>query len=507
MRRSLFLYFTAMRTFILSRYIIREHIGPFFFAFATITLLFLLNLLFRELSRILSKGLPWNVVLEFFALNMAWMIALSVPMAVLTATLMAFGRMAADNEIAAMAANGVSIYAIIAPVALTAALLAAGLVWFNNNVLPDFNHRTRLLASDIARKRPTINIEPGVWYDDIPNYGLLVQELKDSVNLTQARNLLITDYTSTTLSRTISARRGTIGADTSRAALVLTLYDGEMQEIDMQKPNEFRRVTFPKHVITIVVDDMFLSRSESEYRGDREKSAQQMRQDVANHRREIMQVRARINTALAVNLPAGLRRFLPIPRDSALVATVPRFQPPTATPAPDAGAAPPQPSWPKADMIPAPANGAAAAASTSRALQLHRQLLHHLEREASLLQGFERKSKGLTVEIEKKYSIPVACLVFVLIGAPLGVMSRRGGLATGGGISLVFFLLYWTFLVGGEDLADREIVSPFLAMWSANIIVGAAGAFFLWRAAHDQTSLGMAGAGQRLRRLFRFSRR
>ncbi|NUO81238.1 LptF/LptG family permease, partial [candidate division KSB1 bacterium] len=93
------------------------------------------------------------------------------------------------------------------------------------------------------------------------------------------------------------------------------------------------------------------------------------------------------------------------------------------------------------------------------------------------------------VEIQKKYSIPVACLVFVLIGAPLGIMSRRGGLATGGGLSLVFFLLYWTFLVGGEDLADRQIISPFLAMWSANIIVGIAGLYLLWRATYERTTL------------------
>jgi len=63
---------------------------------------------------------------------------------------------------------------------------------------------------------------------------------------------------------------------------VITLYNGEMQEIDTQKPNEFRRVTFPKHAITVVVDDMFLNRSESEYRGVREKSAQQMRRVIVD---------------------------------------------------------------------------------------------------------------------------------------------------------------------------------------------------------------------------------
>ena len=89
------------------------------------------------------------------------------------------------------------------------------------------------------------------------------------------------------------------------------------------------------------------------------------------------------------------------------------------------------------------------------------------------------------VEVQKKYSIPVSCIVFVLIGAPLGIIARRGGMAVGGGMSLFFFLLYWTFLIGGEELADRLIISPFWAMWSANILVGAAGLYLVIHRARD----------------------
>ncbi|MGH7456285.1 MAG: LptF/LptG family permease, partial [bacterium] len=124
-----------MPHFILSRYILREHIGPFCLSFSVITLIFLLDLLFRHLSRILSKGLPWMVVVEFFTLNMAWIVATAVPMAVLSATLMAFGRLAADHEITAMQASGVSLLRQVAPVFIAAAALTIGLIWFNNNVL------------------------------------------------------------------------------------------------------------------------------------------------------------------------------------------------------------------------------------------------------------------------------------------------------------------------------------------------------------------------------------
>lgn len=466
-----------MRQFLLARYIIREHVGPFIFAFFVITLFFLLNLLFRELSRILSKGLPWHVVLEFFLLNMAWIVALAVPMAMLTATLMAFGRFSADSEIAAMEATGVSVWAIVRPALFASVLLALALIWFNNNVLPDFNHRTRLLANDIARKRPTINIEPGVWYDDVPNFGLLVQELEDSANVTKARNLLLTDYGNREQSRNISARRGYIGLNPSRSALVLTLFEGEMQELDLKKPEEFRRIMFPRHVITIPVDGLALNRSNSEYRGDREKSAGQMRGEVANNEKEIRDLRRRLNTTVALSLAGPLQNLMPVPRDTSIIRTLPVLR----VQAPPANALALNDTAKKI-----PANWAA------ETLAQQRLLLNHLERDAGMIEGLTRKNQSLTVEVQKKYSIPVACLVFVLIGAPLGIMSRRGGLATGGGLSLMFFLLYWTFLVGGEDLADRQIISPFLAMWSANLIVGLAGLYFLWRATYERTTLNFA---------------
>ncbi len=79
------------------------------------------------------------------------------------------------------------------------------------------------------------------------------------------------------------------------------------------------------------------------------------------------------------------------------------------------------------------------------------------------------------VEVHKKFSIPVACLVFVLIGAPLGIMARRGGVAVGASYSLFFFILYWIFLLSGESMADKMKISPFIAMWSGNIFVGVCG--------------------------------
>jgi lipopolysaccharide export system permease protein len=89
------------------------------------------------------------------------------------------------------------------------------------------------------------------------------------------------------------------------------------------------------------------------------------------------------------------------------------------------------------------------------------------------------------VEIHKKFSIPVACLVFVFIGVPLGVMARRGGIGTGVVYSVAFYLLYWICMIRGEVLADRLIIRPWVAMWAPNIIVGLGGLFLVLRMSRE----------------------
>ena len=85
----------------------------------------------------------------------------------------------------------------------------------------------------------------------------------------------------------------------------------------------------------------------------------------------------------------------------------------------------------------------------------------------------------MMIEVHKKFSIPVACIVFILLGAPLGVLARRSGIGISLGMSLGMFIVYWAFLIAGEELADRLIVNAFWAMWSANFLIGGAGILLL----------------------------
>jgi len=85
------------------------------------------------------------------------------------------------------------------------------------------------------------------------------------------------------------------------------------------------------------------------------------------------------------------------------------------------------------------------------------------------------------VEIHKKYSIAVACLVFALLGVPVALRFQRGGVGLVIGVSVIVFTIYYVGLIGGEELGNRLLVSPFFAMWTPNILFAIVGLVGLWR--------------------------
>ncbi|MCI0531771.1 MAG: LptF/LptG family permease [candidate division Zixibacteria bacterium] len=424
---------------ILSGYILKEHTGPFFFGLAVIIFVLVMDFILEILNLIITRGLDILTVLQMFALNMAWMLALAIPMAVLVATLMAFGRMSADNEITALRAGGVSLYKIVTPVVIGSILLGIGLVFFNNLVLPDANHRARLLMTEIHQKRPTLNLKENVFINDLPGYNILIRKVDPRSS--RIEDVRIYDQKNRVLPRTIIAKRGNVEFSTDGGTLILELFDGEVHEPDEKDPTLYRRVAFDKQVLFIGDVSPKLTRTDDDFRTDREMSVRQMKKEVADlekqltpQKEQIQKLEARIADTPDLSLKKSIKEF-----------------------------------------------------TASERTEFHRlqSWRRQIDQARQMYLGNRKRIDAYQVEIYKKYSIPAACLVFVLVGAPLGIMARRGGLVMGLGLSLGFFVLYWAFLIAGEELADRQLITPFWAMWSADILVGATGLYLLIRTARE----------------------
>ncbi len=463
---------------ILSRYILREHLAPFVFAACALTFVLLLNEVSQRFDQLLGKGLEAGIILEIVGLSIPYIVAMSLPMAVLIAVLYTFNRLAGDNEITAMKASGLHMPRLLGPVVLVATLLAGGMVWFNDRVLPEANHMLQQRLTEVAQKKPTFSLSPRTMNEVIAGELYLQAGQIDRTRSTLS-DVQIYDERNPVRSRTVYADSGHMAYSQDRTDLYLTLYDGVTHTYRKDEPASYQRIFFREDVMVVEGVSNVLERNRgSDYRGDREMSIGQMRTRVDSARRVERAVRGR-SQAFAVGvtreltlaegagiegeagdgadggIPDGLLDEL-FAGDSARAAAV------LADSAARA----------ELEEVLASAAGVRSAGAVVSRLQSHG---------ADLSAALSTRNR-FAVEIQKKYAIPVACIVFVLIGAPIAVRYPLGGVGMVVGVSFGFFCAYYVSLVGGEELADRLILSPFWAMWAPNVLFGGVGLGFVWRA-------------------------
>ena len=151
-------------------YVFKEHLFPFLGALFVFSFIFLVQYLISQIDKLVGKDLGFMVISEFMILSLAPIFAEVVPVAVFIAVLMAFGRFGEDNEITAWRASGINFGRILVSSLFFATIIAAAMLFYNNNILPDANHKYKLLRQDIAYKHPDINFDAGYFLDDIPDY-------------------------------------------------------------------------------------------------------------------------------------------------------------------------------------------------------------------------------------------------------------------------------------------------------------------------------------------------
>lgn len=433
---------------ILSRYILKEHLGPFLFAFITVTFFLIIDYVPRIVDSVIDKDLELIVVLELIALNLAWMVALSVPMSVLVATLMAFGRLTSDFEITAIKASGVNIVRVLIPLLIAAALIAIGMIEFNDRILPDLNKKARTLRADISAMRPTLIFRSGIFISDIPGYLILIDKVDHATS--RVESIRITDTRNPAEPRIIVAESGFLKTIDNGQTMQFTLFNGEIHSLDTKEPDNYRRIDFKKQVINITGLSSELNRTDSEYRTDREMNILQMQSKVDQVMIALEPMERRLMVGLMGHLDYLFSDTFSNRNDSAV---------------------------------------SDSAAYTQIGVDA-RTVMNQVKRIGRQIKAQTNMMNKYQIEIYKKYSIPVASLAFILIGAPLGIMSRRKGMGMAIAFSIVIFVIYWAFLIGGEDLADRGMISPFWAMWSANILMGIIGVYLLYIIATEKQILG-----------------
>jgi len=424
---------------LLYRYIVKEHIFPFLASLSIIVFLFIMQQAILMLDKIVSKNIDPIVVLEVFLIQLGWILALGIPMAILSSTLMTFGRMAGDNEITAIKASGRGMATLTVPVIAAGAVVTVALFFFHDLVLPEANHRAANLLEDISRKRPAAFIEPGVLIRDFQDYALYVEEVSAlSGNLKNIR--VFTDNPGQDPTVTV-AESGNIRMTSDGKYLELSLFNGETHGASRENSSDYFVAAFKKQVVYIKNVDSRLERTSSEGRGDREMNVSELLRNVRTAKESNAQILTEREQTLGLIEEAKTRQSSDSTEQTAAIAPFKK-------------------TAPRRDRDP-----------TNRLNQYE----NRLEQLAKSRKANDALIAQYMVEVHKKFAIPAACLIFVLIGAPLGIMARRGGLAVGASYSVFFFIVYWVFLITGENMADNMIIPPAVGMWSGNVFLAICG--------------------------------
>ncbi|HKN57475.1 MAG TPA: LptF/LptG family permease, partial [Gemmatimonadaceae bacterium] len=277
---------------ILHRYVLKEHVGPLTFALTALTSILLLQYIGKHFGELVGKGLPPLVIAEFFGLSIPLTVALTLPMAVLVATLYAFSRLAAENEITALKASGVSLVSVLKPVLWAALGVTIVMIGFNDQILPRSNHRLAVLQRDIAQKKPTFGLREQVINEVSPGkIYLRAGHIDEASNL--MREVTIYDMADATRRRTIYADSGNMRMTNRMTDLELMLYNGHTEDVPVNNPDELQRLYFNVDNIRVRgVGIQFQKTSLDSYKSDREMTVCEMQeaQDKARRDHELARV-------------------------------------------------------------------------------------------------------------------------------------------------------------------------------------------------------------------------
>jgi LPS export ABC transporter permease LptG len=491
---------------LLNRYVLRQLAAPFLFALAAQTSLMLLSQVAKKFGALVGKGLPWTVIGEVFLLSLPFIIAMTLPMAVLLAVLYTFSHLAADNEITATRASGISVYQILTPVLIWGAFMAALNFTFVDQVLPRSNARLRSLLIDIGRKKPTFELREQV-INEVPPSQYFLRASRIDAATGRLRGVTIYDVGGEASRRIIYADSGAMAYAEGQTDLSLRLYDGAIHQYRPAEPTRFQLTYFSTNNIRVknVFDELQRNTSEA-VRGDREMSTCEMLTVIRDARDEQAEARRERSELVRQDLRVLLGQpLLPAPTPAVSDSTQPAYcswfnsvmaalLPKTAkaqAAAQGTAQGKPQAAAPQAPTKPATRGILPKRPIPDRPDLRQRVRLSSWSEVASAadrVKDADRRADKYAVEVHKKWAISLACISFVIIGIVMALRFPRGGIGLVIGGGLLVFSIHYVGLTAGESLADRGHLSPWVAMWTPNILLTVIGVLGLLKVSRESGS-------------------
>ncbi|MDE6554243.1 MAG: LptF/LptG family permease [Muribaculaceae bacterium] len=472
-------------------FMLQTFLPLFAMTFLIVLFIVLMQFLWKYIDQLVGKGLGMDVIGELFFYAALSMVPMALPLAILLASLMTFGNLGEKFELTAMKASGISLIRVMAPLIVVVGMLAVAAFFFQNDVLPKAQVKMWTLLFSVRQKSPEVEIPENVFYDQIPGYNLLVKEKNKETGMLY--DVMIYDVNHGDNVTILLADSAQMAMTPEMSHLYLHLYQGEQFEnLREQRTSDrnvpFRREEFFDKQILIPFDANFNRLDEQGMR------QQYVGKNIVELHQSIDSIGQRVDS-IGYMFSADLRRdasvVLPQPdmiqtlRSDGSVDeyAVKRKEELKQRAEEMAKATRPLSIDSVLNSLPP----AQASQIIGQAIGISREHQNVNEFKSLTMDEEKRSIRRHEIELIKKYTLSVACIIFFFIGAPLGAIIRKGGLGTPLVVSIFLFLIYYIFDNTGYKLARDGRWPVEAGIWLSTMILAPLGAYVTWKAMNDSS--------------------
>lgn len=450
----------------LDRLVVGSFLGPMVLTFCIVMFILIMQFLWKYIDDLVGKGLSAGTILELLMYTGATLMPMAFPLAVLLAALMTMGNLGEHNELLAMKAAGISLVRIMRPLTIICVVITIVAFLCANYVVPAAALKMDTLIYSVQEQKPELIIRPGIFLNSIQDYSIRVARRDDKTNL--MHDILIYDHSENAGNVAVTcADSGYITVTDDQQYIMVELFNGvtydEVRDggrVNEQEGYPARRVAFARQKFIKKLEGFgFQKRDESIFSD----SYNVLRLDQIWDYQDSLRMK---DEEYVDELLLRLRRVHVTPLRAY------------------AG------EGHNVDTIDTQALFSSAEASEQiRSLAIAADRLRDVKSQVVSRSDdqyyYNKRRTRYMVEYHRKFTLSVACLLFFLIGAPLGAIVRKGGLGFPMGISVLFFVVYYVLSTTTEKFAKQLVWGDVMGMWFSTLVLIPIAVFLIYKAKND----------------------
>jgi len=419
-------------------FIFYSFIRPFLLTLSVVLTILLMQFLWKYIDDLIGKGLEWYIIIELLWYSSITLIPIALPLAVLLASMMLTGGLSEKSELIAINSLGQPFTYIMKPLFLFTLLISIFSFIISNYSIPYANLKATTLMYDIMKKKMNINIQEKVFFSEIDGYSIRIDQ---KLNNGMMKDIIIYDYTNTKgVKKIFISETGKMSITSDNNFLLIQLYNGSYyNEENLKNKEEYiLQTTFDEYSLKLDLSSFQMERTTSDRFSNRAKTmnTKELIQNSDSLKQELFY----LNDSFSKSL---LKHIQIIQEKKLLTQNV---------------------SESEFEKKYSSTNHHTFNLAIQEMIKLHQK---NLAQQTLLVKKFNK----FQVELYRKFTLSIACLIMLIIGGPIGAIIKKGGFGLPVIFSIFLFLIYHVLSITGEKMVKKDIINPIIGMFSSTFII------------------------------------